>query len=126
VSDFDKARGQNVQQKPADELLGGGGHQPLLTGFAIVSGLEDDLSLRQAHQPMVGDGHPVGVAAELMIGVLGSIESPFGVDYPLFSSELPGEALEVRWVFKTGNLAPQSVLMEGLLQALQKLASDDL
>jgi len=30
VSDFDKARGQNVQQKPADKLLGGGGYQPLL------------------------------------------------------------------------------------------------
>lgn len=60
VSDFDKTRGQNVQENAADELLSGGSHQPLLTGCAIVSGPEDHLSLRQAHQPMVGDGHPVG------------------------------------------------------------------
>ena len=75
---------------------------------------------------MIGDGHPVGVAAEIMIGFLGAAERPFGVDNPLFSSEFPGEALELHRVFKTGNLAPQSALMEGLLQGLQKLASDDL
>ncbi|MDI6791136.1 MAG: hypothetical protein QME44_10700 [Thermodesulfobacteriota bacterium] len=127
VSDFDKPGRENVPHKPADELLGGGhGHQPLLTGSAIVSGPEDDLSLRQTHQPMVGDGHPVGVAAEVMVGVLGAAERPFGVDDPLFSSEFPGEALTLHRVFKTGNLALQSALTEGLLQALQKLASDDL
>jgi hypothetical protein len=57
---------------------------------------------------------------------LGAAESPFGVDDPLFSSEFPGEALELHRVFKTGNLALQSALAEGLLQAFQKLASDDL
>ena len=63
VSDFDKARGQNVQQKPADELRSGDGHQPLVSRPAIVPGSEGDLPLIQAHQPMVGDGHPVGVPA---------------------------------------------------------------
>ena len=76
VTDFDKPRGQNVQQKPADKLRGGDGHQPLVSGPAIVSGSEGDLALSQAHQPMVGDGHPVGVAAEVMIGLLGAPKDP--------------------------------------------------
>ena len=71
VTDFDKPGRENVQQKPADELRGGDGHQPLVSGPAIVPGSEGDFPLIQAHQPMVGDGHPVGVAAEVMIGVLG-------------------------------------------------------
>jgi hypothetical protein len=67
---------------------------------------------------MVGDGHPVGVAAEVMIGVLGTIERAVGVDDPLFSSEFHEEALEVHRVFKTGNLAPQSVFQWRLRQEL--------
>ena len=126
VTDFNKPGRENVPQKPADELRGGDGHQPLVSGPAIVPGLEGDFPLIQAHQAMVGDGHPVGVAAEVMIGVLGAAERPFGVDDPLFSSEFPGEALELHRVFKTGNLALQSALTEGLLHAFQKLASDDL
>jgi len=70
VSDFDKPRGKNVQQEPADKLRGGDGHQPLVSGPVVVSGSEGDLPASQAHQPMVGDGHPVGVAAEVMIGIL--------------------------------------------------------
>ena len=126
VTDFDKPGRENVPQKTADKLRGGDGQQPLVSGPAVVPGSEGDLPPIQAHQPMVGDGHPVGVAAEVMIGVLGTIERAVGVDDPLFSSEFSGEASELYRVFKTGNLAPQSALMEGLLQALQKLASDDL
>ena len=126
MSDFDKPGRENVPQKPADKLRGGDGHQPLVSGPAVVPGSEGDLALGQAHQPMVGDGHPVGVAAEVMIGLRGAAESPFGVDDPLFSSEFPEEALELPRVFKTGNLAPQSALTESLLQGLQKLAPDDL
>ena len=124
VSDFDKPGRENVPQKAADKLRGGDGHQSLVSGPAVVPGSEGDLALGQAHQPMVGDGHPVGVAAEVMIGLGRAAESPLGVDDPLFSSEFPEEALELPRVFKTGNLAPQSALTESLLQGLQKLAPD--
>src|SRR3974390_3756166 len=126
VSVFDKPGRENVPQEPADKLRGGDGHQPLVSGPAVVPGSEGDRPLDQAHQSMVNDGHPVGVAAEVMIGLGGAAESPLGVDDPLFSSEFPEEALELHRVFKTGNLAPQSALTESLLQGLQKLASDDL
>lgn len=118
VTDYDKPGRKHVPQKPADKLRGGGSHQPLVSGPAIVPGSEGDLPPSQAHQPMAGDGHPVGVAAEVMIGVLETIEIAVGVDDPLFSSEFPDEALEVHRVFKTGNLAPQSALQWRLRQEL--------
>ncbi len=89
VADFDKPGRENVQQKAADKLRGGEGHQPFLPWPAIVSGLEGDLALGQAYQAVIGDGHPVGVAAEVMIGLLGTAESPFSIDDPLFSSKFP-------------------------------------
>ena len=70
VPDFDKPGRENVPQKASDELRGGDGHQPLVSGPAVVPGSEGDLALGQAHQPLVGDGHPVGVAAEVLIGLL--------------------------------------------------------
>src|SRR3974390_1215813 len=70
--------------------------------------------------------HPVGVAAEVMIGLGGTAERPLGVDDPVLSSEFPEEARELHRVFQTGNPAPQSALTESLLRGLQKLAPDDL
>jgi len=40
VSDFDKARGQHVEEKAADKLLRGEGHQPGIFGGLIIPGLE--------------------------------------------------------------------------------------
>ncbi len=85
-----------MQEKATDKLLGGGSHQPLLTGSAIVPGSEGDLAIRQANQSMIGNGHPVGVAAKVMIGFLGAIKKLFGVDDPFFPFELPKEEVRHR------------------------------
>jgi hypothetical protein len=37
VSDFDKPGRENVTQKPADKLRDGGGHQPLVSGPAVIN-----------------------------------------------------------------------------------------
>jgi hypothetical protein len=80
-------------------------------GPVIVSGLEGDLARGQAHQPLVGDGHPVGVAAEVMKSLVGAAERFFGVDDPLFASEFPKEARELRF----RDPALQFPLLPGLL-----------
>jgi len=126
VSDFDEPRWKDVQEKAADKLLGGDCHQPLLTGSAIVPGSEGDLAIRQAHQSMIGDGHPVGVAAKVMIGFLGAIKKLFGVDNPFFPFELPEESSERHQAGQTGNLPLQSALLKNLVKGLQKLSPDNL
>ena len=43
---------------------------------------------------MIGEGHPVGVAVEVLIILMGAIEKLFGVDNPFYPFELPEEPLE--------------------------------
>ena len=126
VPDFDEPRRKDVQEKATDKLLGGGSHQPLLTGSAIVPGSEGDLAIRQANQPMIGDGYPVGVAAKVMIGFLGAIKKLFGVDDPFFPFEFAQKPSERHRAGQTGNLPRQSVLLKRLVQGLQKFRPDNL
>jgi hypothetical protein len=126
VPDFDEPRRKDVQEKATDKLLSGGRHQPLLTGSAIVPGSEGDLAIRQANQSMIGNGHPVGVAAKVMIGFLGAIKKLFGVDDPFFPFELPEEPSERHRTIKTGNFSLQSALLKNLVQGLQKFRPDNL
>jgi hypothetical protein len=92
----------------------------------LVSGPESDLAVGQGHQPLVGDGYPVGVTTEVMIGLPGGLERAFGVDHPLFPGEFPREPSELHRVCQTLPLALQSALVISLLQTLHKLAPDDL
>jgi hypothetical protein len=88
VSYFDKARGKDMQEKSAYELLYGGGHEPPSSGIVIVSCLESDVSIGEAHQPMIGNGNAVSVAAEIMINLLRPAKRLPTVDNPFFPSEL--------------------------------------
>ena len=126
MSDFDKPIWEDVQEKAADELLGGDRHQPLLTGSVIVSGTKGDLAIRQANQPMIGDGHPVGVAAEVLISLVGAIEKLFGVDDPFFPFEFSEEPSERHRAGQTGNFPLHSALLKRLVQGLQKFRPDNL
>jgi hypothetical protein len=38
---------------------------------------------------MVGDGHAMGVAAEILQHIFGAAEGTFQVDYPVFSKQWP-------------------------------------
>lgn len=44
--------------------------------------MESDLAVLAADQAMVGDSHPVGVAAYIAIDLFGAPEGFFGVDDP--------------------------------------------
>ena len=126
MPDFDEPRWEDVQEKAANKLLGGDCHQSLLTRSGIVPGTEGDLAISKANQPMIGDGHPVGVAAEVVISFMRPIEKLFGVDNPFFPFELPEEPSEWHQAGQTGNLPLQSALSKRLVQGLQKFSPDNL
>ena len=54
-----------MQQEAADELVGGERHSfgPLLV--FIVLPAETDFTMLQGYQALVGDGDPVGIAAQV-------------------------------------------------------------
>jgi len=57
-----------------------------------VSGVppaKGDLSLRKRDQAMVGDGHAVRIAAQILEYVFGATKGRFRVDDPVFSEQWP-------------------------------------
>ena len=65
MTDAHEAWGKHMEQEAAQELLHRQGHQALLVAVGGVSPAEGNLVVLQADQTVIGDGHPVGVAAEI-------------------------------------------------------------
>jgi len=60
--------------------------------FVVVSGVapaESDFAIRKGKQAMVGDGHAMGVAAQILEYVLWASKRPFGINHPVFSEQRP-------------------------------------
>ena len=60
--------------------------------FVVVSGIapaKGDLAIGKRDQAMVGDGHAMGVAAEILQHILGATEGAFRVHHPVFSEQWP-------------------------------------
>jgi hypothetical protein len=89
-----KAVRQDMKEKAAEEFACGQGHELLLVVMPIVFPAEGDGVLLQAHQPMIGDGDPVGVAAQIIEDLLGAAKGWLGVHDPLggtYRSEVRGK-----------------------------------
>src|SRR5262250_3804595 len=75
--------GQDVQEESPDEFVGREGHGFLLIVVAIVPPTEFHLTVFDVDDPMVGNGYPMGVAANVIHHLLWSGEGRLGVDDPL-------------------------------------------
>jgi hypothetical protein len=84
VADADQAFGQHVKKKSAQELMGGNGHDLLFAAVGIVSPAEGDATVFEGHEPMVGDGDPMGITGQVVENVLGAAEGRLGVDDAVF------------------------------------------
>ena len=82
VPDAMEAVRERVQEKAADELVGCELHDLDGAVLAIVLPGERDMVVFDRDEAAVGDGDPVGVAAEIRERLGGSAEGPFGVDHP--------------------------------------------
>jgi|SRR5580658_446909 hypothetical protein len=94
VSDAHQAARQNVKQEAAQELMSGNRHDLLLAAVSIVSPAEGNAIVLKGHEPMVGDGHAMGVAGQVVEHMFRAAEGRLGVDYPVLLPELPEEVAE--------------------------------
>jgi len=87
--DFDEAQRQDVQTKPAEELLQRKGHRSDLTVVGIVFIAEGDGVVLpiQNLQSVIGDGDPVSVAAQIGQDRWRTGKGPFGVNDPFLAIE---------------------------------------
>lgn len=74
VADAHQAFGQNVKQESAQELMGGNGHDLLLAAMGIVPPEEGDAIVLEGHETMVGDGHAVCIAGQVVEDVFSASE----------------------------------------------------
>ena len=76
---------------------------------------------------MVGDGHAMGIAAEILQDICGTTEGPFQVHHPVFSVEWPqpgSENLGLRQKFQVG-LEVELTILEGQFERVDEFATKD-
>jgi len=87
VADTDEALGEQVQQEAVQKLIERQSHQFLLVVVSRVAPTKGDLAVSERDQSMVGDGHAMGVAAEILEHIFGAAKGWFGVDDPVLSEQ---------------------------------------
>jgi hypothetical protein len=98
VTDPNKAVGEDMEQEAAQELGYRDRQGALLIAMRGVPPAEGDLVLVERDQPMVGDGDPVGVTAEILQNMVGTSKGWFAVDHPVVTEERPQEGRKGFWV----------------------------
>jgi len=95
VSDLRKSVGKDVQQKPSDELIGVEGHQFRSVFLFRITIAEGDSFVVQFDEAIIGNGHPMGVSAEIVEDLLWISERFLAVDHPFLLVEIGEESLKV-------------------------------
>jgi hypothetical protein len=118
--------GQDVKQETPDEFIGGQGHRFDLASSPVILPLEADLIAFYIEQAIVGDGHAMGIAADIVENLLRPGERALGIDHPLGSFR-PGQMPDKReaftkWLQCAEKL--QSAGIERVLQGFEKQASE--
>jgi hypothetical protein len=108
VADADKAVGDHVEQEATEELLGVELHDLHAVPVGVVAPPEADAALGQGDEAVVGDRHPMRVAAEVGEHMLGPGEGRLAVDDPGLPAQL-GEPRGERGALGQGGQAPGDV-----------------
>jgi hypothetical protein len=83
VSDADKAPGQHMLAKAAQELGRGESHDALLIAVSVIFPSKAHGVTIEAEQALIADGYAVSVAAKITKHVSRSAESGLGIDHPI-------------------------------------------
>ena len=89
-----QAVGHNMQEKAADELVCWQGHGLDAIALASVAEGKAHLTVVDIDDAVVGDGHAVGVAPEIVEHLLRSCHGALGIDHPRLVIEAGDESLK--------------------------------
>jgi len=96
AADAHEAFWQHMEEKAAEEVHGIKGHDALLAAVGIIAPEEADALPVEGGDGVVGDGHAVGVAAEVAQPMFGAGEGRLGMDVPFLFAELVDQLFEPR------------------------------
>ena len=128
MANSDEARWQKMEQEALNKDVSGQLQGlELMTFFSIVIG-QTDPSISHLDDAVVGDGHAMRVASEIVDDLLGSAKGGLGIDDPVFAIELIDQLGEATVRAQVGGMLveEQAAMATGLLQDLEKLAAEDL
>src|SRR3974377_1010529 len=88
---------------------------------------EGDFTFRKRDQAMVGDGHAMGVAAQILEHIFGTTEGRFRVDHPVLSEQQaqPGSKGFALGERCQSSREVQSAVLERLLEPRDELSTKD-
>ncbi len=101
MTDADQSLWQNMDQESAQELICGNRHDLLLSAPCVVFPAKRDSIILERNQSMVGDGHAMRIASEIVQNMLGTAEGWLGVDDPILMEELSEKLAKATWFGKT-------------------------
>ena len=98
------ARGQDMKQKPSDELVSFQRHGFLTVLVCIIPPQEGNMAVTDVEDAVVADGDPVGISAQVLKDPLNAIERGLAIDDPLLMIEPPHEYLKVPGLLEMADL----------------------
>ena len=117
-----------MKQKAAQEFLCRQRQLFLHVSMCTVSPCEGNFSVLERNQAMVGNGHSMGVAAEIFEDLLRPAKWPFAVNHPIVAVEVVIEGIERLRIRKMPQLAIKAdfPFSKSLLESVLDLSSKDL
>jgi len=122
----DKASRQDMEEEPADKLLGLEQHGLLAIMVRIISPEEGNLPIPDGEEAVIADGDSVGISTQVLQDPLDASEGRFTIDHPFFMVERPPEGFELSGILERTEMAGKDQLpaLEALFEEVQELTSE--
>jgi len=116
-----------VQEEAPQELSGGKSHLALLAAVGVILPAKGDALLLEGQQAMIGDGHAMGVGAQIAQHLHGPTEGGFGIDDPVVSVQAAEKFGELLRIGESGGgaSAAELVTVVETFQTGEELAAKD-
>ncbi len=126
VPDTYEASGEYMQEKAAQELIGGKGHRPFLIAVCVILPAEGHLFAVKAQQPMVADCNAMGIASEIMQDVFRSAEWRLRIYDPILPTQLVEKSSKLIRITEVlqASTEDELALLKGDFQAFPELAAE--
>ena len=126
IANADEAFRQHMQEETPDELVGSECHFAFRVGVAVIPPVKPDLVVIKRNQSMIGDGDPVGVAAQVTEHLFGPTEGRFDIDDPVVGMDAADQGAKAPWEFEelNGSGKAEFVVVERGLESIDEFATE--
>ena len=104
-----KPLGSTCRKKRRKNSVAAERHLALLATVGVILPAESDALLIEGQQAVIGNGHAMGVAAEIAQHLHGTAEGGLGIDDPVVAMQAAEEFCELLWIGESSSRAGTAV-----------------